>query len=78
MPTTSTSAPLSSKARKKLRPIRPNPLMPTLMVTGFSSDRAVLGLALQAARCSAGLLPRSSDRAHADNAYILVREVTAM
>ena len=32
-PTTSMSAPLASAARKKLRPMRPKPLMPTRMVT---------------------------------------------
>ena len=35
-PTTSMSAPEARTARKKLRPIRPKPLMPTRMVTGGS------------------------------------------
>src|SRR5256885_3622607 len=36
------SAPRSSAARKKLRPIRPKPLMPTRIVTGHISLRAML------------------------------------
>ena len=38
--TTSTSAPDASTARKKLRPMRPKPLMPTRMVTGPISSRS--------------------------------------
>ena len=39
-PTTSMSASDASTARKKLRPIRPKPLMPTRMVTGPISSRS--------------------------------------
>ncbi|MNW62715.1 hypothetical protein D3C74_408620 [compost metagenome] len=39
-PTISMSAPDAMMARKKLRPIRPKPLIPTRMVTMPSSGRA--------------------------------------
>src|SRR5690242_20175570 len=41
-PTSWMSAPRSSAARKKLRPIRPKPLMPTRMVTRHISLPAVM------------------------------------
>src|SRR5215207_6327100 len=41
-PTTSMSAPWASAARKKLRPMRPNPLIPTRTVTTVSFASRVL------------------------------------
>ncbi len=78
MPTISTSAPLLSRARKKLRPIRPNPLIPTLMVT--QSPRIAVMVVPAGERHEIRCPPSALVRRvlGRDNAYILVTQVTFM